>query len=110
LAPGANIIVLGPNTGRDGDLGAAVKTAKAMTNVSVISNSYVRPEANTDQFDQFYKTPAGHGGITFVAAAGDSGEVEYPSNLPTVVGVGGTSLTLNTDNTYQAESVWNNST
>lgn len=64
-------------------------------------------------------------GQTIVAAAGDSGTddcriplnstnpapflaVDDPASQPYVTGVGGTNLTLNGDNTYNSETVWNN--
>ena len=40
-------------------------------------------------------------------SAGDSGYgVEYPAASPYVVAVGGTTLTLNSDNSRQSETVW----
>jgi kumamolisin len=47
-----------------------------------------------------------HNGVTYVAAAGDSREVDYPSTSSNVVGVGGTTLTL-ANNAYGSETVWN---
>jgi kumamolisin len=56
-------------------------------------------------------------GVNIMVASGDSGndgcqdggtDADWPAAHPDVVGVGGTSLTLNTDNTIQAESGWNN--
>lgn len=61
-------------------------------------------------------------GQTIVAAAGDYGTndcrtplssgqavqgVDDPASQPYVTGVGGTTLTLNSDNTYNSETVWN---
>ena len=57
--------------------------------------------------------PAGHTGITYVAASGDSGAWSgpmYPSVSPNVLAVGGTSLTLNSNGTYSSESGWSGST
>ena len=54
-------------------------------------------------YDRDLTTPAGHQGVTFVASTGDYGaaDPEYPAFSPNVVAVGGTSLTLNADNSYQ---------
>ena len=47
-------------------------------------------------------------GVTFVASTGDYGaaDPEYPAFSPNVVAVGGTSLTLNADNSYNSETGW----
>lgn len=56
-------------------------------------------------------------GMSFFAASGDAGAydcqdtnlaVDYPASDPNVIGVGGTSLTVNADGSYQSESVWSN--
>ena len=46
--------------------------------------------------------------MTFVASTGDYGaaDPEYPAFSPDVVAVGGTSLTLNADNSYNSETGW----
>ena len=49
-------------------------------------------------------------GVTFFAAAGDSGTgVAYPAASSDVVGVGGTSLHLNSSGNYQSETAWSGS-
>ena len=47
-------------------------------------------------------------GVTFVASTGDYGaaDPEYPAFSPNVVAVGGTSLTLNGDGSYNSETGW----
>ena len=47
-------------------------------------------------------------GVTFVAGTGDYGaaDPEYPAFSPNVVAVGGTSLNLNADNSYNSETGW----
>ena len=60
-------------------------------------------------YNSTFTTPAGHTGITFVAASGDSGAAggpEWPSAAPTVVAVGGTTLYVDTAGQYQFESPW----
>ena len=70
--------------------------------------------------DSTFVTPHGHQGVTFVAASGDSGGfapdnngqptttpgVLYPAASPNVLGVGGTTLNLNADSTYNSETAW----
>jgi hypothetical protein len=48
--------------------------------------------------------------VTFVASTGDFGaaDPEYPALSPNVVAVGGTSLYLNSDNSYNSETGWGN--
>ena len=51
--------------------------------------------ASTDQAlaSEYLVTPSGHQGITFVAAAGDTGVPEFPSTSPNVLAVGGRTCT-----------------
>lgn len=110
LAPAANILVVEANSAGDADLDSAVTEAKSVSGVSVVSISYTRPEFDSDNgLRGLYNTAKGAPGITFVSAAGDYAETMHPAASPNVVGVGGTSLTLNPDNTYNSETVWNNS-
>jgi hypothetical protein len=59
-------------------------------------------------YDSYLTTPTGHQGVTFVASTGDYGAAVpmYPAMSPNVVAVGGTSLTLNADNSYNSETGW----
>jgi hypothetical protein len=59
-----------------------------------------------------FTTPAGHTGITFVAASGDSGlagGAEWPAVSPNVLAVGGTSLIPDASGNYQFETTWSGS-
>ncbi len=108
LAPAANILVVEANSGSDTDLDTAVLQATSNLAVTVVSTSYTRPEVPFDYYSApgTYSTPDGHTGITFVAAAGDAAETMHPAAYSGVVGVGGTSLTLNSNDTYNSETVW----
>jgi hypothetical protein len=60
-------------------------------------------------YNSYFTTPAGHTGITFIAASGDSGaqgSVEWPSAAPSVLAVGGTTLFLGLSGNYQSELAW----
>ena len=59
--------------------------------------------------DSVFTTPSGHNGITFVASAGDSATVEYPSASPNVLSVGGTTLNVTSNGTYVSETAWSDS-
>jgi autotransporter-associated beta strand protein len=120
MAPNANIVVIEANSGEYSsqsfsDLATAVDTARNLPGVSVISMSYgwdesfigsvIGPGAEVAQ-NPLYTTPAGHGGVTFCAATGDSGAPGgYPAYSPNVVAVGGTTLNLN-GSTYLGETGW----
>jgi hypothetical protein len=115
IAPGANIILFEATTASNSDLDTAVDTAADTGGVSVVSMSYLSYETldyvvggSETSTDSTYLTPAGHQGVTFLAAAGDQGApaLGYPAVSPNVVGVGGTSLLVGTDNSYLAESAW----
>ena len=63
--------------------------------------------AGEGAFDGDFTTPAGHPGVTFVAATGDAGAPGlYPAYSPNVLAVGGTDLTLQADGSYGGESGW----
>jgi hypothetical protein len=115
IAPMANIILFEANSTSNTDLFTAVATAAATAGVSVVSMSFGEPQlaffysgTSESSFNSTFTTPAGHQGVTFLAATGDSGALGdgYPSLSPDVVSVGGTSLTLGTDNSYISESTW----
>jgi hypothetical protein len=122
IAPGANIILFEANTASASDQNTAIATAAAYPGVSVVSMSFGGPEMNTDPSqNSLFTTPAGHQGVTFVASSGDIGSYEpppnsttvavnYPAASPNVLGVGGTSLVLNADNSYNSETAWGNGT
>ena len=54
----------------------------------------------------FFTTPAGHEGVTFIAASGDNGTVTYPATSPNVLSVGGTTLNLSGSGTYGTDTAW----
>ncbi|MGO9114213.1 MAG: autotransporter-associated beta strand repeat-containing protein [Thermoguttaceae bacterium] len=134
MAPMANIILLEANSESNSDLYAAVQAAENLPGVVAISMSWSGAEYSSETSDDstYFTTPAGHvggaatvggtgipGGITFLAATGDSGAYadgsrrtispQYPAASPNVVAVGGTSLTAN-GNSYGGETSWGNGT
>jgi hypothetical protein len=120
MAPGANILLVEANSATLNDLMTAVDYARNAANVSVVSMSWGGSEffswdgsefTGQTQYDAYFKTPAGHQGVTFVAAAGDSGAisgVQWPASSPNVLSVGGTSLYVadQTTGTYYTENSW----
>jgi subtilase family serine protease len=115
IAPKANILLVEANSDNYGNLMGAVLTAIRQPGVVAVSMSWGGPEfAAETAYDGNFYTPWSHtggsglkGGITFVAASGDSGfGTEWPAVSPDVLAVGGTSLVLSSTNGYQSESAW----
>ena len=110
IAPGAKILLVEAASSSTDDLTTAVNYARNAAGVSVVSMSWGTDEfADETTYDTYFTTPAGHAGVTFVAAAGDDGSgggAEWPSAAAGVVSVGGTTLTLTSSGTYTSESGW----
>jgi subtilase family serine protease len=86
VAPGANILLVQAASPNPGDYVNAINWARYQTGVSVVSMNYGAPEsAAYAAYSGVFTTPAGHTGVTFVAASGDSGF--FNSNQGTQVGV-----------------------
>ena len=109
MAPGANILLVEASNSSLPSLQAAVTYAANQPGVVAVSMSWGDSESFDEaSLDSTYVTPAGHDGITFVAGAtGDQGGViSYPAVSPNVVGVGGTTLSLDSQGNYLSESAW----
>ena len=110
MVPGAQIILVEANSQSLSDLMAGVATAASQPGVSVVSMSWGFAEGQAvfaqDEatYDPVFDVP----GVTFVASTGDYGaaDPEYPAFSPNVVAVGGTTLTLNGDGSYNSETGW----
>jgi subtilase family serine protease len=108
LAPAARIVLIESASDSDTDLLAAVDTAAALPGVVAVSMSWGSSEfAGETALDSNFTTPAGHTGVTFVAAAGDAGSPgDWPAFSPNVVAVGGTSLYLDGAGNVLNETAW----
>jgi hypothetical protein len=110
VAPGAQIILVEADSQALSDLIAGVAAAARQPGVSIVSMSWGFPEGQAvfagDEatYDSYFNVP----GVTFVASTGDYGaaDPEYPAFSPDVVAVGGTSLALNADGSYNSETGW----
>ena len=110
IAPAAQIVLVEANSQSLSDLMAGVGTAASQPGVSVVSMSWGFPEgqalfaADEANYDNVFNVP----GVTFLASTGDYGSAdpEYPAFSPNVVAVGGTSLSLSADNSYNSETGW----
>jgi subtilase family serine protease len=107
VAPNATIILEECHSSSDTDLMAGVDDAVAQ-GASVVSMSFGGPEGTFDlNLDSHF---LGKNNVTFTASSGDSGfGVEWPAASPGVVGVGGTSLTLDANNNITSETAWKGS-
>jgi hypothetical protein len=103
--PSCNILLVEANSANDSDLDTAVNYAAA--HATVVSNSYGGSESSSDPSDSAYN----HSGVLITASSGDEGyEVEFPASSPTVLAVGGTSLTKSSGTARGwTESVWSTS-
>ncbi|MBV9123675.1 MAG: hypothetical protein JO112_09990, partial [Planctomycetes bacterium] len=108
IAPGANILLVEANSESTTDLMAAVDYARSQPGVSAVSMSWAVGEFPSEtSLDRHFTTPGGHGGVTFIGAAGDEGAgAEWPAASPNVVAVGGTSLSVDGSGNYQGETGW----
>jgi hypothetical protein len=113
IAPGAKILLVEANSGSLGDLLAAVDYARHQPGVSTVSMSWGSSEfANETAYDNIFTTPAGHNGVTFVAASGDDGGLfgpDWPAVSTNVLSVGGTTLSTQANGSYASETGWFNS-
>jgi subtilisin-like proprotein convertase family protein len=112
FAPGASILLVEANSANFSDLMVAVDYARNQPGVSVVSMSWGTSGefASETSYDFHFTTPVDHAGVTFFAAAGNSGGPGgYPAYSPNVVAVGGTSLTLNASHEIASEVAWSGS-
>jgi subtilase family serine protease len=111
IAPQANIMLFEAADNTYTNMLTMIDTARKTANVSVVSMSFSGTESSTElSRDAYLTTPAGHGGITFVACTGDVGApAQWPATNPNVVSVGGTTLTTDADGNYISESGWSGS-
>jgi hypothetical protein len=111
IAPKANILLVEAPTASLGALVNAVDYARYQPGVGVVSMSWGSSEFSMEgYYDSYFTTPAGHGNVTFVASSGDSGAPSsWPSISSNVLAVGGTTLSVGTNNAYGGEAAWSRS-
>jgi hypothetical protein len=114
------ILLVESNTTSSADLATAANEA-ATLGATEISNSYGDWESDTDPLTAAQVADYHHPGVVETASVGDDGWYFYdflgangpinspsvPGSLPSVIGVGGTTLTLNQNGTRDYETVWN---
>jgi subtilase family serine protease len=106
IAPQAKIVLVEASTNNLSDLLASVDIA-VRHGASAVSMSWTSGEISGERnLDNHFVAS----GVTFVAASGDTGfGVAYPAASPDVVAVGGTSLQVDANGNYFAETGWSGS-
>jgi subtilase family serine protease len=106
IAPKATILLVEAPTNNLSDLvnGATVAVRNG---ASTVSMSWTSGEFSGEtSMDRNFVSS----GVTYLAASGDAGTgAAYPAASPDVIGVGGTSLYLNANGSYQSETAWSGS-
>lgn len=118
------VVYEAPNTtqGYNDEFARIVKDRTPVISVSWGDCEQNMGQQEVNQENQFFQQAAAQG-QSILVAAGDSGSAtcfqlqgggfntslnaDDPAAQPYVTGVGGTNLTLNADNSYQTETVWN---
>ncbi|MDE1828710.1 MAG: S53 family peptidase [Thaumarchaeota archaeon] len=107
IAPGAKIILVESKNAFTTPLFHAVDIGSSQSGVHQVSMSWGSQEYPSEiLFDKHFKKT----GVSFFAASGDSGSgVEYPAASRFVIGVGGTTLNLDSQGNVISESAWSGS-
>jgi subtilase family serine protease len=104
LCPNCNILLVEASSASFSNLLAAEDYATAHANV--VSNSWGGNEFSSETTSS-YDGHFNHIGKPITFSSGDNGYgVQYPAASQYVTAVGGTTLTLNADNSYAGETVW----
>lgn len=106
VCPDCKLLLVEANSSSYTNLMAAVDRAVTL-GANVVSNSYGSREFSSETtYDFHFNKP----GIAFTFSSGDSGYgTSYPAASRYVTAVGGTTLYVNSDNTYNSETAWKGS-
>ena len=104
LCQNCNILLVEATTPSDTNLITVADARAFLMGANVVSNSWGGSEFN---YETSYDTYYNHPGVAYVFSSGDSNYgVQYPAASPNVTAVGGTKLLVNSDYTYNSETVW----
>ena len=107
IAPDAKILLVESPNANSLYLLAAVQYATSRPEVSVVSMSWGSSEGRSELSNDLYFA---YPNIAFFASSGDDGStVYYPSSSPYVIGVGGTTLNLDSAGNVVSETAWSKS-
>jgi subtilase family serine protease len=104
ICQNCSILLVEAKSNNISDMFPAENTAAAL-GATVISNSWGGPEfSNESQLDAEYFN---HPGVAITASTGDAGYgLQYPATAGGVTAVGGTTLLLKKNGSYQSETAW----
>ena len=112
MCQNCNILLIEASSKSDYDLIEEADQTAVSMGANVVSNSWGECESGPScegsgetSLDSYFNHP----GVPFVFSSGDGaydGGTQYPAASPNVTAVGGTSLYVNTNNTYNSETVW----
>jgi subtilase family serine protease len=107
MAPGATIAVIVAKDSAVNNLLTAVNYAYTTVNASIVTMSWgVKDFSGSSKYDTYFNHP----GMSFVAASGDIGaQADWPACSANVLGVGGTSLIVDSNNQITSETAWSGS-
>ncbi len=107
IAPTAKILLVEATTPSGANFLQAIDYAATRKDVVVVSMSWGGTEFPEEiSLDSHFNKP----GITFFASSGDNGTgASWPASSPYVIGVGGTTLSLNTNGSVKKETAWSGS-
>jgi len=109
MCPDCRLLLVEANSASYSNLMTAVDTAVNM-GAYVVSNSYGSNEFSGESFYDSHFQSAVNKGTAVTFSSGDSGYgADYPAASPLVTAVGGTSLYINGDYTYNSEAAWSGS-
>ncbi|HEX6762017.1 MAG TPA: S53 family peptidase, partial [Gaiellaceae bacterium] len=104
ICQNCRILLVEATTASLANLGAAENEAVAM-GATAISNSWGAFEYSTETTDE--SLYFNHPGVAITASTGDDGYgVQFPAASRYVTAVGGTTLNVNGDDTWQSETAW----
>jgi subtilase family serine protease len=106
LAPNAKVVLVEGANNSGNALLAAERVAAGLVQAAgggEISNSWASGESPNEAI---YEKDFEAEGVVYFAAAGDSPGTEFPSVLPNIVSVGGTTIERGSDGTYQTQNTW----
>jgi len=108
IAPSAKILLVEARSASGTDLLNAVNYARLRSDVIAISMSWGGSEFSSESlYDNYFTSPFG---ATFFASSGDSGTgVQWPAVSQNVIGVGGTTLNLDSNGNFLSETGWSGS-
>ncbi len=106
VCPMCSILLLEATSASVGNLGTGVTTASNTAHVTAISNSYGISGDYPGSFATAYDTAAKKG-IAVTASAGDGGYgALFPASSTDVIGVGGTTLSVDSNGVRNGETAW----